>query len=103
MWKRCTAFLTGDAHWAKGLDRAVVDRALEGSLPVGVDDADGTMAAFVRVVTDWAMFAYLRFVFTAPAHRGRGLASWPSLVIRDPRELRTVTNWMIATRDAHAV
>jgi GNAT superfamily N-acetyltransferase len=96
-------FLTKDAYWAKGLDRLTLDRALAGSLPIGVYAADGSLAGFGRVVTDYAMFAYLRDVFTLPAHRGHGLATWLAIVIREHPELSTVRTWMLATRDAHAV
>lgn len=96
-------FLARDAYWVKDMSRARLDRALAGSLPVAVLAPDGTMAGFGRVVTDYAVFAYLRDVFTLPAHRGKGLASWLALTIRDHRELAEVRTWMLATRDAQAV
>ena len=96
-------FLANDSYWAKGLDPDVLKRALDHSLVIGIYAPDGTMAAFARVVTDYAMFAYLRDVFTLPAHRGKGLASWLALEIRNHPELATVGSWMLATQDAHAV
>ncbi|CCF00642.1 putative GCN5-related N-acetyltransferase (plasmid) [Sinorhizobium fredii HH103] len=96
-------YLVEGSYWARGLDRALFERALEGSLPVAIYAPDGRLATFARVVTDLAVFAYLRDVFTLPAHRGRGLAAWLSEAIRQHPELATVTNWMLATRDAHAV
>lgn len=96
-------FLREDSYWAKGLDLNRLERALAASLPFGVYAPDGSLAAFARVVTDFALFAYLRDVFTLPAHRGRGLASWLARDIRDHPELAGITSWMLATRDAHAV
>lgn len=96
-------FLANDSYWARDIDPALLGRALSGSLPIGVYAPDGTMAAFARVVTDYAVFAYLRDVFTLPAHRGRGLATWIATAIREHPELATVTTWMLATRDARAV
>lgn len=96
-------FLAEQAYWSTGLPRPVLQRALDGSLPMGLYAPDGTMAGFARLVTDYAVFAYLRDVFVLPAHRGRGLAQWLALAIRSHPELATVTSWMLATRDAHAV
>jgi len=96
-------FLANDSYWARGLDLDVLKRALDHSLVIGIYAPDGTMAAFARVVTDYAMFAYLRDVFTLPTHRGKGLASWLALEIRNHPELATVSTWMLATQDAHAV
>jgi GNAT superfamily N-acetyltransferase len=96
-------FLSQQTYWARDLSLAQLERALVYSLPVGVYAPDGSLAGFGRVVTDCAMFAYLRDVFTLPAHRGRGLASWLATAIREHPELLSVTNWMLATRDAHAV
>lgn len=96
-------FLAEEAYWSGDLPRPVLERALAGSLPMGIFAPDGTMAGFARVVTDYAVFAYLRDVFVLPPHRGRGLAHWLALTIRSHPELATVTSWLLATRDAHAV
>ncbi len=96
-------FFIEDAYWTKGLPRAALERALAGSLPMGLYAPDGAMAGFGRLVTDYTVFAYLRDVFVLPAHRGRGLAGWLATEIRRHPELATITNWMLATRDAHAV
>ncbi|AMY70443.1 GNAT family N-acetyltransferase [Frigidibacter mobilis] len=96
-------FLAEEAYWTDGLPRPVLERALAGSLPMGIYAPDGAMAGFGRLVTDCAVFAYLRDVFVLPDHRGRGLAPWLALTIRSHPGLATVTSWMLATRDAHAV
>jgi len=96
-------FLRDDAYWSAGLSRATLERALAGSLPMGLYAPDGSMAGFARLVTDYAVFAYLRDVFVLPAHRGRGLAGWLARGIRAHPELASVTSWLLATRDAHAV
>jgi len=96
-------FLAERAYWSTGLPRPVLERALAGSLPMGLYAPDGSMAGFGRLVTDYAVFAYLRDVFVLPAHRGRGLATWLASEIRNHPALATVTTWMLATRDAHGV
>jgi GNAT superfamily N-acetyltransferase len=97
------AFLANESYWAQGLTIERLRRALDHSLVVGVYAPGRSLAAFARVVTDYAMFAYLRDVFTTPAHRGAGLASWLALEIRGHPDLASVTTWMLATKDAHAV
>ncbi|RRN71761.1 GNAT family N-acetyltransferase [Agrobacterium deltaense] len=96
-------FLARDSYWAQGMTADRLKRALSHSLPVGVYAPDGSMAAFARLVTDYAVFGYLRDVFTVEDHRGRGLASWTATEIRKHPELSTVSSWMLATRDAHGV
>jgi GNAT superfamily N-acetyltransferase len=98
-----TAFLGEQAYWARGTERALIERAIAGSLPIGAYAADGTLAGFARVVTDGALFAYLRDVFVLPPHRGQGLGrALGAAAIAHP-DLGTVRNWMLATRDAHGV
>ncbi|MDP9855812.1 GNAT family N-acetyltransferase [Agrobacterium tumefaciens] len=96
-------FLARDSYWAQGMTADRLKRALLHSLPVGVYAPDGSMAAFARLVTDYAVFGYLRDVFTVEDHRGCGLASWIATEIRRHPELSTVSSWMLATRDAHGV
>ncbi|WP_334173818.1 GNAT family N-acetyltransferase [Pseudoxanthobacter sp.] len=96
-------FLSGESYWAQNRSRAALERAIAGSLPVGLYAPDGTMAGFARVVTDYSVFAYLLDVFVLPAHRGHGLASWLAAAIRTHPDLLSVRTWMLATRDAHAV
>jgi len=96
-------FLAGESYWARNLTLSQLERALDGSLVIGVYAPDGSLAAFGRLVTDYAVFAYLRDVFTLPAHRGQGLASWLAAEIRNHPELKDVSSWMLATKDAHAV
>lgn len=100
---RIHRYLAEDSYWARGLDRALFERALAGSLPVAIYAPNGELTTFARVVTDLAVFAYLRDVFTLPEHRGRGLATFLAQVIRTHPELKTVNSWMLATQDAHGV
>lgn len=96
-------FLTQDSYWASDMTLPRLERALAGSLPMVVLDPEGRMAGFARLVTDYAVFAYLRDVFTLPQHRGKGLAAWLAVQIRQHPDLAQVSSWMLATRDAHAV
>jgi hypothetical protein len=71
-------WLSEQSYWAKGRDRAVVERSIVGSRnysvfeDVGYDDA--RQAAFARAVTDGATFAWVCDVFVDEQHRGKGWA-----------------------------
>ena len=96
-------FLAEDAYWSPGLGRELIEKGIAGSMPFGLYDPTGAQAGFARVVTDGALFAYLRDVFVLPAHRGRGLGSWLSETAVNHPDLATVKGWMLATDDAHAM
>jgi GNAT superfamily N-acetyltransferase len=97
------AFLVYDSYWARSMTRAKLERALAGSLPMALIAPDGSLAGFARIVTDCAVFAYLRDVFVLPAHRGRGLAAWIATAVRTHPELAEIDTWMLATADAQTV
>lgn len=98
-----TRFLAEESHWARGTDAAVLRRAIAGSLPFAAYDAEGRLAGFCRVVTDGAVFGYLRDVFVLQDHRGRGLGRALTRAALEHPDLASLDNWMLATTDAHAV
>lgn len=95
------AFLA-QSYWSHGIPRAVVERAIAGSLCFGVL-ADGAQVGFARVVTDRATFAYLADVYVLEAHRGRGLAKRLMEAVLAHPELQGLRRMMLATRDAHSL
>ena len=101
---RVHRWLSTDAYWALGRDRATVDRAFAGSLGFGVyRPGDGAQAAVARVVTDRATFAWLCDVYVDPAERGRGLGTWLAGAVRDHLAELGVRRILLATADAHGV
>lgn len=96
-------FLAEEAYWSPGVAREHVEKAIAGSLPFGLYDEAGDQAGFARVVTDGALFAYLRDVFVLKEHRGRGLGTWLARTAVNHPDLSTVKAWMLATADAHEV
>lgn len=96
-------WLSTDAFWALGRTRETVEESVRGSLNFALYDVGGNQAAYARVVTDRATFAWLCDVYVAPAHRGRGLGTWLATAVRDhlaPYRLKRV---LLSTLDAHEV
>jgi GNAT superfamily N-acetyltransferase len=96
------AFLT-QSYWAENISRAVVERAIAGSLCVGIFAPGGDQVGFARVVTDQATFAYLADVYVLAAHRGHGLAARMVTALHDHPDLQGLRRWMLATSDAHGL
>jgi GNAT superfamily N-acetyltransferase len=92
-----------DAYWSPGVERAVVDRSIEGSIPFGLFAPDGGQAGFARAVTDGATFAWIADVFVLAPHRGRGLGVWLVQTVLSHPEVRDVRRVMLGTADAHAL
>lgn len=96
-------FLAEQSYWSPGIARDLVEKAIAGSMPFGLYDPSGAQAGFARVVTDGALFAYLRDVFVIEEHRGKGLGTWLAEAAVNHPDLATVRGWMLATADAHEV
>jgi GNAT superfamily N-acetyltransferase len=90
------------SYWAKGIPRAVVERAVASSLCFALLDGDKQIG-FARVISDCATFAYLADVFVVPEYRGRGLSKWLIECVIAHSELQGLRRWMLATRDAHTL
>jgi predicted N-acetyltransferase YhbS len=99
---RVHRWLSEHAYWAKGREREVVERSIAGSTNYSVH-GDAGQAAFARVVTDGATFAWICDVFVDEQHRGQGLGSWLMESIVEDLTLAGVQRLVLATRDAHEV
>jgi GNAT superfamily N-acetyltransferase len=99
---RVHGWLSHESYWAKGRERAVVERSIAGSRSYSVF-ADEQQAAYARVVTDDATFAWICDVFVDGPHRGRGLGSWLVESIVEDLAAAGVQRFVLATRDAHEV
>lgn len=96
------AYLTC-SYWAAGIPLEIVERSVRNSLCFGLYAAAGEQVGLVRVVTDYATYAWLCDVYVLEAHRGRGLSkAMLQAVLSHPR-LQTVRRFTLATRDAHGL
>ena len=95
-------FLSECSHWARGIPRPVVERAIAHSLNFGLY-RDGAQIGFARVVSDQATFAYLADVFVLEAERGRGLGQWLVESVLSHEPLQHLRRWLLATTRAKSL
>jgi GNAT superfamily N-acetyltransferase len=95
------AFLSR-SYWAEGIPRETVAAAIENSLSFGAFD-DARQVGFVRVVTDYATFAYVADVYVLEEYRGRGISKTLMAAVRAHPGLQGLRRWHLATRDAHGL
>ena len=88
------------AYWASSRSRERTERALQNSLVFGVYDGEKQIG-LARVVTDYAIFAYLCDVFILEDYRANGLGKWLMETIFSHPDLQGLRRWTLATRDAH--
>ena len=94
-------YLSEESYWARGLSRAVLDKALQHSLCFG-GYLDGIQVSFARVITGRSTFANLRDVFVFPAYRGRGYGIAIVRAVMTHPELLQVL-FTLGTHDAHGL
>ena len=89
-------WLSRESYWARGRSRAVMDRAIEHSVVLGLYAPDGTQAGFARLVTDRATFAWLCDVFVDARLRRRGLGSFLAAQAADHPEVAGIRQVLMA-------
>lgn len=96
-------YLSKESYWAKDRSIEIVKKSIENSLCFGVYDQDGNQIGFARVVTDYAVFAWVMDVFILPSHKGKGYGKQlMDFIIHHP-DLQTLKRWGLATQDAHGL
>jgi GNAT superfamily N-acetyltransferase len=92
-------FLTR-AYWALGRPRERTERAFANSLVFGLYAGDRQIG-LARVVSDYAVFAYLCDVFIHEEYRAQGLGKWLMETVMSHPDLQGLRRWTLATNDAH--
>jgi GNAT superfamily N-acetyltransferase len=90
------------AYWAKGRPRERTERAIANSLVFGVYDGDKQIG-MARVVSDYAIFAYLCDVFIHEDYRAHGIGKWLMQTVMSHPDLQGLRRWTLATSDAHGL
>ncbi|MBB3220640.1 GNAT family N-acetyltransferase [Pseudoduganella umbonata] len=96
---RIHRYLGEESTWALGIPRETVDRAIAHSLCFG-GYVGGAQAAFARVVTDQATFAYLLDVFVLPEYQGRGYGTRLMDAVMAHPGLQGLRKFMLTTTTA---
>jgi GNAT superfamily N-acetyltransferase len=92
-------FLSRCSHWACGMPRVLLERAIANSLCFGLYRG-GEQIGFARVVSDEATYAYLSDVFVVAEHRNSGLGQFLVEAVLTHEPLQGLRLWQLVTRDA---
>lgn len=97
------AFLSNRSYWARGRSLETVQKTIKNSMCFGAYDREDNLVGFARVVTDFAIFAYLMDVFVLEEYRGLGIGKLLVQSIVAHSDLRGVQVWHLDTKDAHGL
>ncbi|WP_312161219.1 GNAT family N-acetyltransferase [Phenylobacterium sp.] len=101
--RRAHGWISTESYWGQGIPFETFERAVTGSLTIGLYDPGGRMAAMARVVTDRATFGWICDVFVDQSRRGEGLGKRLMAFIKSHPDLQGLRRMHLATRDAHGL
>jgi GNAT superfamily N-acetyltransferase len=96
------AYLTR-SYWAEGIPRDVVVRSITHSLCLGIYANEREQIGLVRVISDYATFAYLCDVYVLEPHRGRGLSKAAMRLLTSHPRLQNLRRQQLVTDSAHGL
>lgn len=94
-------FLHHDSYWAQGRSRETLERSISNSLCFSLFNWRNEQIGFARVITDYAVFAWLLDVFVLNEYRGHGLGKKLISTIMEHPDLQQIRRWGLGTKDAH--
>jgi GNAT superfamily N-acetyltransferase len=68
-----------------------------------VFDYENRQVGFARVISDYAVFAWLLDVFILEDFRGKGLGKMLLTAIMTQEDLKGLKRWVLGTKDAHGL
>lgn len=90
------------SYWANTRTREQLERALSHSLIFGLYD-NSRQIGLARIISDYAIFAYLCDLIVHEDFRGHGLGKWLLESIHSHPDLQGLRRWALVTRDAHGL
>ncbi len=96
-------FLINRSYWANQRSRETIKKSIQNSLCFGVYTQAGKQAGFARVVSDFAVFAWIMDVFIVEEYQKKGLGKLLMKEIMTHSDLQGLQRWGLATRDAHGL
>lgn len=95
-------YLSKESYWAKDRDIDIVKRSIDNSLCFGIY-SESKQIGFARVVTDYAVFAWIMDVFILKNFRGNGFGKNLMSAIMTHAELQNLQRWGLGTDDTHGL
>ena len=89
-------------YWAAERPEPIIEKSLKHSLLYGIF-YKGRPVAFMRLVTDYATFAYLCDVIVDESHRGKGLSKWMLHEAFSREDMRQIRRICLMTKDAQGL
>ena len=94
-------FLSKRSYWAKGRSREKIVKSIANSMCFAVYTAEGKQVGFARVLSDYAVFAWIMDVFILEEFRKQGLGVLLMKAIMEHPDLQGLERWGLGTKDAH--
>ncbi|MBS2097608.1 GNAT family N-acetyltransferase [Carboxylicivirga linearis] len=95
-------YLSKESYWAQGRTREVIEKSIQNSICYGIYSNDQQIG-FARVITDYAVFAWLLDVFVLPDYQGKGAGKKLMTSIMEDVDLAIIKRWRLSTADAHGL
>lgn len=96
-------FLNYESYWAKNRNKATIEKSIINSVCFGVFDQKNRQIGFARVITDFAVFAWILDVFIIQEYQGKGLGKLLMQEIMSHHDLIGISRWGLGTKDAHGL
>ncbi|OLS27078.1 MAG: hypothetical protein HeimC3_05450 [Candidatus Heimdallarchaeota archaeon LC_3] len=96
-------YLSYEAYWSKGIPKEIIIESVKHSLNFSMLSPKNEFIGFARVVTDYSTFGWLADVYIDMNHRGKKLGVWLIETIVNHPDLQKLRNFLLFTKDAHAL
>ncbi len=87
------------SYWAKGIPKRMVEKSINNSFCFGMYKKQKQIG-FARVITDFAVFAYLADVFIDKSEQRKGYGKQLLQKIFSHEDLKNLRRWHLVTGDA---
>lgn len=96
-------FLQHKSYWATTRSQVTIEISIANSFCFGVFNQKNQQVGFARVITDYAVFAWLLDVFILEDYRGKGLGKLLMQAVMTHPDLQGLKRWGLGTNDAHGL
>ena len=96
-------FLRNESYWANGRSIETIKKSINNSLCFGIYSDNNEQVGFARVVSDYAVFAWIMDVFIIEEFRNKGLSKLLMKEIMSHSDLQGLQRWGLGTNDAHGL